>query len=76
MSETEQEQAGALERAYRTVTPSTGYRPDVEMDVIGWSIFLGLVFLLLPLLPFIVIIWVVTKLLRAVTQEAPEDEVQ
>jgi hypothetical protein len=52
--------------ALRTVTPSYGPRPDREMDVFGWSVFLGMVLLLLPFLPIIVAVWGISKLLDAV----------
>lgn len=59
----ETDEPGVLTRAYRTVTPEYVWREDVEMDVIGWSIFLGIVVLLVPLLPFLVIVWLVGKVL-------------
>ena len=59
------EQPGTLTRAYRTVTPEYVWREDVEMDVIGWGLFLGVVVLLVPLLPFLIIIWLVGKVLDA-----------
>lgn len=40
----------------RTVTPPYRGRPDSEMSTIGFSIFLGLLVLLVPLLPFILIV--------------------
>lgn len=33
------------------------------MDIVGWGTFLGLLILLVPLLPFMVILWALTKLL-------------
>lgn len=45
----------------RTVTPPYRGRPDSEMSTIGFSIFLGLLVLLVPLLPFILIVWLLTK---------------
>lgn len=53
---------GAVKKALRTVTPGSKGHPDIEMDTIGWAIFLGIVILLVPLLPFLVIVWVLTKL--------------
>jgi len=35
------------------------------MDVVGWGYFLGLLVLLVPLLPFLVIVWAVSNILRA-----------
>ncbi|MFD1513099.1 DUF7535 family protein [Halomarina rubra] len=58
----ESDDPNGLTGALRTVTPEYFGRPDVEMDVVGWSLFLGLVILLVPLLPFIVIVWLVSKL--------------
>ncbi|WP_276273796.1 DUF7535 family protein [Haloarcula litorea] len=53
--------AGILPEPLRSVTPPTGYRPDTEMDAIGWSLFLGLLILLVPLLPFILIAWALAR---------------
>jgi len=58
------ESPGTVERI-RSVSPFTGGRPDAEMDVIGWSIFLGLVILVLPLLPILVVVWAITKVIDA-----------
>jgi hypothetical protein len=69
----ESDEPGVLKRAYRTVTPPMRGRPDAEMDAIGLAMLAGLIVLLVPLLPFIVIVWVLTKLLDAVTQSAPEE---
>ncbi|SNZ15773.1 hypothetical protein SAMN06269185_2594 [Natronoarchaeum philippinense] len=61
------EEPSLPEKAYRTVTPGTHGRKDAEMDVIGWGLLLGLLILLIPLLPFILIVWLITKLLDAVS---------
>ncbi|UPM41889.1 DUF7535 family protein [Halocatena salina] len=50
-----------------TVTPEYFGRPDREMDVIGWIIFLGLIVLLVPLSPFLILIWVVGRLMNRAT---------
>lgn len=71
---TDTENQGLLTRAYRTVTPEYVGRDDVEMDVIGWGIFLGLVVLLVPLLPFLVILWVVGKVLDATFPTGESEE--
>lgn len=47
-----------------TVTPEYFGRPDLEMDVIGWVIFLGLIVLLIPLSPFLILIWVIGRLMN------------
>lgn len=49
----------------RSVSPVSGGRRDAEMDVIGWSVFLGMLILLVPFLPIIAVVWVITKLLDA-----------
>lgn len=52
-------------RVIRTVTPPYRGRRDTEMSVIGWGYFLGLIVLLVPLLPFIVIVWLLSKAMEA-----------
>ena len=52
---------GLLKRAYRTVTPEFVSHPDAEMNLVGWSLFLALVVLLVPLLPLLVVGWLVSK---------------
>lgn len=64
----DEQQLGLLTRAYRTVTPGFGSHPDAEMDSIGWAIFLGLIVIFLPLLPFIALVWLVTKAFDAVAR--------
>jgi hypothetical protein len=54
-----------LPEPIRSVTPLTGTRPDQEMDVFGWGMFLGIAILLVPLLPFILIVWLVSKVTEA-----------
>jgi hypothetical protein len=60
------ESPSRLKRVYRTVTPGVREQENTEMDVIGWTIFVGVLFFLLPLLPFILIVWAVTKVLDAI----------
>jgi hypothetical protein len=45
----------------RTVTRSYLGRPDLEMDVVGWGIFLILLVVIVPLLPFFALFWLVSK---------------
>ena len=52
----------------RTVTPGYGGRPDREMDVIGWLIALGMVILLLPLIPALIALWLLSKLFRVISR--------
>jgi len=61
MSQSQGSDSGAIEKAMGTVTPSYFGRPDMEMDSIGWVIFLALLVLLAPLLPFFLIGWMVMK---------------
>lgn len=60
---------GPVRKTIRTVTPSYGGRPDAEMDSIGWMLFLGLVILFLPLLPILVVGWLVVKTIEFVAQQ-------
>ncbi|WP_238398267.1 DUF7535 family protein [Halorussus salinus] len=60
----------------RTVTPSYRGRPDAEMTTIGIAYALGLVVVLIPLLPFIVIVWVVSKITGYFARKAPTDRVR
>lgn len=64
MSESDDE--STVKKVVRTVTPSFRGRPDQEMNVIGVTYFLLLLILLVPLLPFVLIIWLLTKLFGAV----------
>ena len=67
MAEDEQSSDSILPEPIRSVTPLTGTRPNQGMDVIGWSIFLGLVILMVPLLPLLIIVWLVSKAVEALT---------
>lgn len=66
------ESPSTIKKVYRTVTPGVSEQENVEMDIFGWTIFLGVLFFLLPLLPFILIVWVITKLLDALVGTADE----
>lgn len=50
-------------KVIRTVTPAPRGHPDAEMNAIGWSMFLGVLVLLVPLLPFLAIGFVIVKLI-------------
>lgn len=63
---TDEDDPNAVKKVMRTVTPPYRGRPDSEMTYFGIIYFLGLVILLIPLLPFLVIVWVVGKILDAV----------
>ena len=64
-SECEEGQVGTLTRAYRSVSPRYESRPDAEMDSIGWAILLVMLMLFVPLLPFILVVWAVSKVVEA-----------
>jgi len=49
------------------VTPSHLGRPDVEMNVIGWLIFFGLLVVILPVLPFLAVLGLAGKLRDALS---------
>ncbi|ADE05097.1 MULTISPECIES: DUF7535 family protein [Haloferax] len=57
----EDDSSSLARKAYHTVTPGSHMRPDSEMDSIGWTMFLILVVLLVPFLPFIAIVYVLSK---------------
>ena len=59
-----------VKEAIRTVTPSFRGRPDREMNLIGFAYFLVLLVVLIPLFPFLIIVWVLTKVLGALRQKA------
>lgn len=59
----QQEEPSTRKKVYRTVTPPYFGRPDTEMTVIGIAYFLGLLVLLVPLLPFLAIIWLMSKVM-------------
>lgn len=60
-------------KVMRTVTPPYRGRPDAEMTTIGIAYFLGLVILLIPLLPFLAIVWVISKLTGRAARRAPTE---
>ena len=66
--------AGPLTEVYRTVTPGYTSHSDDEMNVVGWAVFLGLLLILFPLLPFVAVIWGVSKVIETVTGEAEPEE--
>jgi hypothetical protein len=66
------EDPGAMKKALRTVTPASRGRRNVEMDTIGWAIFAGLLVVALPLLPVLVVVWLLTKLFGRAADRAGE----
>jgi hypothetical protein len=67
MSDADEAEESGVTVVYRTLGEPFRSRPDAEMDVIGWSLFLGMLILLVPLLPVLLLVWVITKVLDAVT---------
>lgn len=61
--ETEGEQAPAVKKVYRTVTPPYRGRGDTEMTTIGFAYIAVLLVLLVPLLPFMLLAWAFGKVL-------------
>lgn len=61
MSAEEADDGGLL----RTVTAPYRSRADSEMNTIGMLYGLGLVIVLIPLLPFVLLLWLVAKLADA-----------
>lgn len=59
------------QKILRTVSPGPRGRPDAEMDVIGWSILLGLAILLVPMLPFLLVGYVILKIIAAMDRKRP-----
>jgi hypothetical protein len=66
-SESEEE---PVREAYDTVTPPYKGRSDTEMNLIGYMIIGGLLILLVPLAPFILVLWLASRLLRGRQEEA------
>ncbi|WP_246971386.1 DUF7535 family protein [Natribaculum luteum] len=46
----------------RTVTGSNPYGPTVEMSIIGYLIVAGIAVVLLPVLPFLLAVWLVVRI--------------
>jgi hypothetical protein len=53
---------GILPEPLRTVTPPYAGRPDSEMNLVGWAMFAILLVLLIPLGPFILLAWLLSRL--------------
>ena len=47
----------------RTKRPTMQGRPDMEMNVIGWGVFVGTLLVLIPLLPGFFLVWLVYRIL-------------
>jgi hypothetical protein len=64
-ADTDAEEQSGVTAVYRTLGEPFRSRPDAEMDVIGWSLFLGMLILLVPLLPFLVLVYLISRGLDA-----------
>ncbi len=64
-----EEPSDAPRERLRTVTPSYLGRPDLEMDVVGWGMFLLLLVVVLPLLPFFALFWLVSKTIEFLSRQ-------
>ncbi len=56
-----------VERLVRTVSSPSHGHSDPGMSAIGWMIFVGLLFLLVPLLPIIAAVWLISKVTEFLT---------
>lgn len=65
MSESEEPEPGTVRKVLRTVSPSPKGHVDPEMNVIGLGIAAGILLLLLPLLPFLLIVYVFVRVAEA-----------
>ncbi|SFF85801.1 hypothetical protein SAMN04488063_0546 [Halopelagius inordinatus] len=70
----DEDQPGLLKRTYRTVSPGYDSRPDAGMDSVGWTILLLMVVIFIPLLPFLLVVLLVTKVLDALSSRGGDDE--
>lgn len=68
--ETDDEELSVPRKVLRTVTPY--YRGHESSDVGGWAMFLALLVLVVPLLPFIVLVWVISKGFEALSGRGDE----
>ena len=66
MSQAEAKETGAIRGAVHTVTPPYHGRPDAEMTAFGLAYFLVLLVLLVPLLPFVLVYWMLSKAADAI----------
>ena len=64
-----QEESGGV---IRTVTKPYRSRSDDEMNIMGMLLGLGMIMVMIPLIPFIVVIWVLSKLSALLRPAATE----
>lgn len=64
---------GAVEKVLRTVVPGSKGHRDTSMDTIGWVILLGVVVVLLPLIPIVLVGWLGLKIIGFVRRNVLGD---
>jgi len=69
MSDDDDGDNSRLPEPLRTVTPPSRTHPDAQMDAIGWLIFLGLLVLLLPVLPLLLVVWLISRVSDALSPQ-------
>jgi hypothetical protein len=62
MSSDSAESPPPLTRTVRTVTPPYRGRSDEEMNVVGVLLFAGVLVLLIPLGPILLVVWILSRL--------------
>ena len=70
-NDSDDEPSGLTERL-RTVTADIGMHRNVQMDTLGWMIFAGILVVALPLLPILVVVWVLMKVFGRVGGQSTE----
>jgi hypothetical protein len=70
---TTDDEPGVLTKAYRSVSPRYESRGNAEMDSIGWAMFLGMLVLFVPLLPFLLLVWVLSKVIDMAAERQRSD---
>ena len=73
MSRSQGDDPGAVEKVLRTVVPGSKGHRDTSMDTIGWVILLGVVVVLLPLIPIVLVGWLGLKIVGFVRRNVLGD---
>lgn len=74
MSEGTDDDSAESGTALPTTASGGGGRPNLEMSVIGWLVFLGLLVLFLPILPMLALVYVIARFLDSVMQPSASPE--
>jgi hypothetical protein len=64
---------GTVVQVYQTVTPPYRGRSNEEMNLVGYLLIGGLLILLIPLGPFLLAFWLLSKVWDAVGQRGDSD---